>query len=163
MQYLRNAFSGWCGVTKTSIDELAAFEMATRDLVGVALRSIENAGISLPQFRLLLFLQQAGRSSSTQCAKALYVVGSSVTRLAARLHASGHLVRSADPSNRTVVILDLTAQGSRLVRRVTARRRRELRRVLDRIDPADRAACAAVLRNVHDRFDTGDQNHSVPL
>lgn len=142
-------------MTRTPVDELVAFEVATRDLVGVALRSLDQLEVSLPQFRLLVVLQEQGRSTSTECARALGVVGSSVTRLADRLHASGHLVRGADPSNRSVVTLELTALGRKLVRQVSARRRRELSRVLDRLDPAERAACASALRTLHDRLGDG--------
>lgn len=142
-----------------------AFEVATRDLVGLALRSVEALEVSLSQFRLLLVLHERGRSSSTQCAQALGVLGSSVTRLADRLHASGHLVRGADPENRSVVTLELTDSGRRVVRQVRDRRRRELRRVLDRLDPADRAACAAVLDEVHRGIgsDGADPHHRLPL
>jgi len=135
--------------SKTSADELLAFEVATRDLVGVALRSVEHLEVSLPQYRLLRMLHGVGRASSTQCAEALGVVGSSVTRLADRLHASGHLVRGVDPDNRSVVTLELTDSGRRVVRQVRSRRRRQLSRVLDRLDADKRAACAAVLQELH--------------
>jgi DNA-binding MarR family transcriptional regulator len=150
---------------RTSADELAAFEVATRDLVGLALRSVAALEVSLSQFRLLLVLHERGPSSSTQCAQALGVLGSSVTRLADRLHASGHLVRGSDPGNRSVVALELTESGRRLVRQVSSRRRRELRRVLDRLDPAQRAACAAALEVMHQIVgaDSADQHHRLPL
>lgn len=135
---------------KTSAEELAAFEVATRDLVGIALRSVEDLEVSLPQFRLLLVLQGLGRASSTQCAEALGVAGSSITRLADRLDASGHLVRGTDPANRSVVTLELTGSGRRVVRQATTGRRRELRRVLDQLDPTERAASAAVLEQLHE-------------
>jgi DNA-binding MarR family transcriptional regulator len=138
--------------TKTPVDELAAFEVAARDLVGVALRSVEHLEVSLPQFRLLLTLSEIGRSTSSDCARALGVVGSSVTRLADRLHSSGHLVRGTDSTNRSIVTLELTAQGRKLVKQVSTRRRRELSRVLDSIDADERAACATVLRKLHDHF-----------
>ncbi|MCV7236793.1 MarR family transcriptional regulator [Mycolicibacterium celeriflavum] len=140
---------------------MVAFEVATGDLVGVALRSVEQLDVSLPQFRLLLVLARAGRSTSSDCAKALGVVGSSVTRLADRLHARGYLMRGGDPANRSVVTLELTDKGRDVVRRVTAYRRRELRRVLDRIDPAERAACAAVLRTLHERFGNDDRHNAM--
>jgi len=147
--------------SKTSTDELLAFEVATRDLVGVALRSVEHLEVSLPQYRLLLLLHGLGRASSTQCAEALDVAGSSVTRLADRLHASGHLVRGMDPDNRSVVTLELTGSGRRVVRQVTTRRRRQLSQVLDRLDPGKRAACAAVLQELHRTLvDAG--THSPP-
>jgi DNA-binding MarR family transcriptional regulator len=149
-------------VTKTQVDELVAFELATRDLVGLALRSVDEAEVSLRQFRLLAVLHESGRSTSTEAAKALGVVGSSVTRLADRLHAAGFLVRGADPSNRSVVTLELTARGRRVVRRITGRRRRDLSRMLDKIDPAQRATCAAVLRTLHQHASL-DERHSARL
>ncbi|MDN5860310.1 MAG: MarR family transcriptional regulator [Pseudonocardia sp.] len=148
------------------MDELVAFEVATRDLVGVALRSVDRLEVSLPQFRLLLALDEHGRSTSTQCAHALGVVGSSVTRLADRLHASGHLIRGALPGNRSVVTLELTEAGRGVVKKVAARRRRELRRVLDRIDPAERASCVAALRMMHELLGdeyTDDLHSPMPI
>ncbi len=153
-------------VTRTPVDELSAFEVATRDLVGVALRSVEQLEISLPQFRLLSVLQERGKSTSTECAQALGVVGSTVTRLADRLDASGHLARGSDPTNRSVVTLSLTERGRKLVRQVSTKRRRELSRVLDRLDPTERAACAAALRSFHDLLaddDADDLNRPIPL
>ncbi|MGA5543771.1 MarR family winged helix-turn-helix transcriptional regulator [Mycobacterium sp. NPDC051198] len=153
-------------MTRTPVDELSAFEVATRDLVGVALRSVDQLEISLPQCRLLLVLQARGKSTSTECAQALGVVGSTVTRLADRLDASGHLTRGSDPSNRSVVTLSLTDRGRKLVRQVNTRRRRELSKVLDRLDPAERAACASVLRSFHDLLtddDADDLNRPIPL
>jgi DNA-binding MarR family transcriptional regulator len=152
--------------TKTPVDELVAFEVATRDLVGVALRSLEQVEVSLPQFRLLLTLSELGRSTSSDCARALGVVGSSVTRLADRLHSSGHLVRGTDPTNRSIVTLELTPKGRKLVKQVTTRRRRELCRALDGIDADERAACASVLRRLHDHFGddyAGDLYNPMPL
>lgn len=149
--------------TKTPADELLALEMATRDLVGVALRSVERLEVSLSQFRLLAVLQERGRSTSTQCAKVLGVAGSSVTRLADRLHASGHLARVADPSNRRIVALELTPQGRKVVKQAAAHRRRELSRVLDQIDPAERAICAAVLTALHERFSADSTAAAKPL
>lgn len=153
-------------MTRTPVDELSAFEVATRDLVGVALRSVDQLEVSLPQFRLLLVLHERGTSTSSECAQALGVVGSTVTRLADRLDASGHLTRGSDPTNRSVVTLELTSHGRKLVRQVSTRRRRELSRVLDRLDPAERAACASVLRSFHELLAADDAhplNRPIPL
>ncbi|MGE2836396.1 MarR family winged helix-turn-helix transcriptional regulator [Mycobacterium sp. SMC-4] len=148
---------------KTSAEELAAFETAVRDLAGMALRSVDKVDVTLPQFRLLSVLAQEGTLSSTECAKALGVVGSSVTRLADRLHASGHLLRCSDPANRSVVRLELTPKGRKVVQQVAADRRRQLRRILDRIDPDERAACAAVLRTLHELYADGQGAASPPV
>lgn len=150
VQYLQGGQREAAELTKTSVEELVAFEVATRDLVGAALRSVDRLEVSLPQFRLLLALHELGRSTSTRCAQALGVAGSSVTRLGDRLHASGHLIRGADPDNRSVVTLKLTRSGLRVVKQVTIRRRRELSRVLNRLEPAERASCTATLRKLHE-------------
>lgn len=144
---------GKAGPRKTTQAEVDAFAVAASDLTGLALRSVEQAEVSLPQFRLLRALAELGGASSTQAAQALGVVGSTVTRLADRLDASGHLVRGTDPGNRSVVMLELTERGRRVVRDVTAHRRRELAQVLDRLDPSERAACAAVLTTLHGLLD----------
>lgn len=130
-------------------DQILAFETATRDLVGLALRSVESLDVSLPQFRLLLTLDELGPSSSTACATALGVAGSSITRLADRLDASGHVVRGTDAANRSVVTLTLTDAGRAVVRRVTDRRRRELRHALAQLTAAEREACTAALARLH--------------
>ncbi|UQU67605.1 hypothetical protein COUCH_15605 [Couchioplanes caeruleus] len=138
----------------TSSAELIAFETATKDLVGVALRSLEllEGEVSLPQFRLMLLLAERGRTTSTQAADALGLAGSSITRLGDRLNTSGHLLRGTDPANRSVVTLELTARGHDLVAQVTNRRRQELSRALDGLEPSERAACARGLRALHERL-----------
>ncbi|GAA4672443.1 MarR family winged helix-turn-helix transcriptional regulator [Gordonia humi] len=152
---------------EATLDELVAFETATRDLVGLALRSVDQVEMSLPQFRLLLVLDELGPSSSVRCARALGVVGSSITRLADRLDASGHLVRGADPANRSIVVLTLTDAGRDVVRAVTDFRRRELRAALGVLTPAERAACTAALRGLHGALDReavdDDRRRHVPI
>ncbi|NLG45239.1 MarR family transcriptional regulator [Gordonia sp. (in: high G+C Gram-positive bacteria)] len=129
--------------------EIDAFETATRDLVGLALRSVQDLDVSLSQYRLLLTIHELGPSSSSACAAALGVVGSSITRLADRLRASGHLVRGTDPDNRSIVTLHLTDAGRDVVRNVNERRRRDLHTALTQLNPDARAACAAALQHLH--------------
>lgn len=129
--------------------EVDAFETATRDLVGLALRSVHDLDVTLSQYRLLLTLHDLGPSSSSACAAALGVVGSSITRLADRLLASGHLVRGTHPDNRSMVTLHLTDAGRQVVDEVNDNRRRELRRALAHLDPEVRAACTSALRQLH--------------
>jgi DNA-binding MarR family transcriptional regulator len=145
--------AGDSGTRRTPVDraELQAFEVATRDLAGLALRSIDQVGdeISLPQFRLLLVVHEHGPCSSNEVARAMGLAASSITRLADRLTAAGHVVRGADPANRSIVTLDLTASGRALLRKVTRRRQRELTTLLEHLDPLTRAACAEGLRALH--------------
>jgi DNA-binding MarR family transcriptional regulator len=134
-----------------SDEEIQAFQRATRDLIGVALRSVEllEGEVSLPQLRLLLVLNDLGRSPSSRVAHALGLGASSVTRLADRLFASGHITRGSDPHHRSVVTLELTGHGHRLVARVLQWRHAELERILTRLSPEQRATTAAGLRAFH--------------
>lgn len=129
-------------------DMVEVLEDATRVLVGVALRSLDVLGgrVSLPQFRLLAVLDDLGQARSGRVARALGLEASTVTRLADRLVAAGHVTRGSDPGHRGVVTLELTASGRQLVTSVAAWRHRELARILGRLAPADRTAATAALR-----------------
>lgn len=134
----------------STADEIAAFTAASRDLVGVALRSIAPEDLTVPQFRLLLVLHEKGTASSSNVARALGLAPSSVTRMADRLVEAGQVARGASPEHRGVVTLSLTTAGNAVVDRVLERRRTELAAVLDCLSPELRAACAEGLRAVHD-------------
>ena len=123
-------------------------QAATRVLAGIALKSVDvlDGAVSLPQLRLLAVLADLGPARSGEVARALGLEASTVTRLADRMVAAGHVRRGSDPGHRGVVTLELTASGRRLVAKVAAWRRRELAHVLGRLSPRDRAAVTRALR-----------------
>ncbi len=125
-------------------------QAATRVLAGVALRSLDvlDGAVSLPQFRVLAVLAGLGRARSTWVARALGLDASTVTRLADRLVAAGHVVRGSDPGNRTVVTLELSGTGQNLVTEVTRWRQRELARIVRQLEPGERDMLTAALRRL---------------
>jgi DNA-binding MarR family transcriptional regulator len=127
-----------------------ALQAATRVLAGVALRSLDMLGgtVTLPQFRVLAVLADLGRTRSGRVARALGLEASTVTRLADRLVASGHVTRGSDPYHRGVVTLALTRDGRHLVDRVQGWRRGELSRILSSLASADREAATRALRQL---------------
>jgi DNA-binding MarR family transcriptional regulator len=122
-------------------------QAATRMLAGVALRSTDalDAGVTLPQFRLLAVLADLGPSPSGRAAKALGLDRSTITRLGDRLVAAGYVRRGSDPGHRGVVTLDLTPAGRSLVDRAAAWRRQELSRIMGRLPAPDRDAVISAL------------------
>lgn len=122
-------------------------QAATRVLAGVALRSLDvlDSAVTLPQFRLLAVLADLGPVPSGQAARALGLDPSTVTRLADRMVAAGHVTRGTDPQHRGVVTLELTASGRGLVAAADAWRRQELARILDRLPPSEQQAVTAAL------------------
>jgi DNA-binding MarR family transcriptional regulator len=122
-------------------------QAATRMLAGVALRSLDtlDTAVTLPQFRLLAVLADLGPVPSGQAARTLGLDPSTVTRLAGRMVAAGHVTRGTDPRHRGVVTLALTPSGSALVAAADAWRRRELARIMARLTPAEQAAATTAL------------------
>lgn len=132
--------------------ELAAgtaevLQAVTRVLAGVALRSLEvlDAAVTLPQFRLLAVLDDLGPVPSGQAAQTLGLDRSTITRLADKMVAAGHVTRGTDPRHRGVVTLEVTASGRDLVAAAREWRQRELARILARLTPAEQAAVTASL------------------
>jgi DNA-binding MarR family transcriptional regulator len=122
-------------------------QAATRVLAGVALRSLDvlDAAVTLPQFRLLAVLADLGPVPSGRAARTLGLDPSTITRLADRMVAAGHVARGTDSQHRGVVTLELTASGRDLVAAADAWRRRELARIMARLAPPERAAVTAAL------------------
>lgn len=122
--------------------DVAALEMMTRALIGIALEAIssEGDGVTLPQFRLLLALEGLGRVPSSRLAAQLGLAASAITRMADRLEHAGLLRRGTDQSNRCIVTVELTPSGRRLVSRALAHRHDRIAAVLDRMSPDERAA-----------------------
>lgn len=151
---------------KRSIEPaIAALQSITRDLLGLAVRSVDEVGeVSLPQMRLLFAIHDEGQVSCTQLAHVLGLSGSSVTRLADKLVTSGHVVRH-NGSSRSVVELELTDHGHEVIDGVLAWRSRELRRTLTKLDAQALRELTTGLELLHTglqgRFD--DVHGPVPL
>jgi DNA-binding MarR family transcriptional regulator len=116
---------------------------ASRALLAVVARSLAPVldQVTLPQFRALVVL-----SSSTtplrngDLAAALGVHPSTFSRAADRLVAGGWVSRVENPGSRRETLIELTAEGRALVATVTRRRRAEIKRILSRLEPAQRDA-----------------------
>lgn len=141
-----------------------ALQHVTRDLLGLAVRSVDEVGeVSLPQMRLLFALRDAGQCSCTQLAHVLDVSGSSVTRLADRLVASGHVARSADPHSRSRVLLALTEHGDEVIDAVLAWRSRELTRALHSLDAPTLDSLTHTLEVLHERLQRRHHDLTGPV
>jgi DNA-binding MarR family transcriptional regulator len=122
--------------------DVAALEMMTRALIGIALEAIssEGDGVTVPQFRLMLALEGLGRVPSSKLAAQLGLAASAITRMVDRLERAGLVQRGTERSNRSIVTVQLTPVGRGLVDRALAHRHKRIAMVLDRMSPDDRAA-----------------------
>jgi DNA-binding MarR family transcriptional regulator len=130
--------------TKTADDSLDAITdallTASRLLVGISARSIAEVddSITIPQFRTLVILSSRGSMNLATLAGVLDVQPSTVGRMVDRLVNADLVDRQQHPSSRRELMVKLTPRGQRLVRKVTARRRDELARVVDRMPLRER-------------------------
>jgi DNA-binding MarR family transcriptional regulator len=129
--------------TVTQEQELAdAVLTASRVLVAVAARSLaaHEGEISLQQYRALVVLASRGPQRPRDLALALGVDPSTATRLCDRLVQKHLISRRRQGQDRREVRLDLTPSGDELIASVTARRRAEIKRIVDAVPPGKRAA-----------------------
>jgi DNA-binding MarR family transcriptional regulator len=129
--------------------ELAeAFVTASRALIGLAVRSVDDAPaeVTVTQHRVLVLLAARGDLTIGELAVGMGVNPSSATRYCDRLQRLGLVARTPSVDDRRVVRVGLTAAGAALVDAVTARRREEVEKVLDRMSVPD---TRAVLEALH--------------
>ena len=138
------------GARKKLAEQVDVLQAATRVLAGIALRSIDvlDGAVTLPQFRLLAVLAERAPSRSSDAARALGLDASSVTRLADRLVAAGYVARGSEPGNRSVVTLELTPDGQKLVSQVEDWRQAELTRIMGKLTARDRGRMTTMLRQL---------------
>ncbi|MGC5533609.1 MarR family winged helix-turn-helix transcriptional regulator [Streptomyces sp. SR-10] len=120
---------------------------ASRLLVAVSARSLAEVEdrVTLPQFRMLVVLSSRGATKLVALAELLGVAPSTAMRMVDRLIAAGLADRQTNPDNRRETLLRLTEEGRRTVENVTARRRREIASIVERLAPHQRTALIEAL------------------
>jgi DNA-binding MarR family transcriptional regulator len=122
----------------------------TRPLVGIGIRSVQSAsaGVTLPQYRVLVLLEDNGELSVGAIALELGINPSNATRVCDRLERLGLITRAASFQDRRSVLVAITRSGRKVVAAVIAERRRELARVVERLDGSASDALVRALEEV---------------
>jgi DNA-binding MarR family transcriptional regulator len=123
------------GHASTSARSADAVRAAAR-LAKVAGSALADAELTLPQYRVLVFLVPRGRPA-THVAALLGVTPSTVTSVVDGLVQRGMVERSADERDRRRVVLSLTPFGLATVERGDQVVGAGLDRLLARLDPPD--------------------------
>lgn len=138
------------------VDELVtALLTASRALVAVSVKSLQELGesVTIPQFRTLVVLSTHGEINLNRLAEILDVNSSSAMRMVDRLLAIGLVTRRENPDNRRHTLIGVSDGGLELVRKVNARRRREIKKVVARMPENDRDTLVRALRAFADAAD----------
>ena len=73
--------------------------------------------LTLPQFTALSVLNARGRSSNAQLAERSFITPQSANEVVKTMESNGWVMRESDPTNRRIVLLQLTPAGKALLRR----------------------------------------------
>ncbi len=131
-----------------SLDAITdALLTASRLLVAISARSIAlvDDTITIPQFRTLVILSNEGPVNLATLAGLLDVQPSTIGRMVDRLVSAGLIDRRAHPTSRRELVAELTARGRRVVQKVTANRRNELARVVEKMPARERRGLVRAL------------------
>ena len=120
---------------------------ASRLLVAISARSIAlvDDTITIPQFRTLVLLSNEGPVNLATLAALLDVQPSTIGRMVDRLVSAGLIDRRAHPTSRRELVAELTPRGRRVVKKVTANRRKELARVVEKMPARERRGLVRAL------------------
>lgn len=122
---------------------------ASRIMVNILAESLMHegvGGITVPQFRILDMIRNLTDKPS-EIARMLDVSPPAITFLLEKLEERGLARRTFSTSDRRRVELELTPEGTDLVRRVNAFRKRYLNRILAGMDDAARSQLESSLQS----------------
>lgn len=108
--------------------------------------ALAEHGLTLPQFTALSVLNARGRSSNAQLAERSFITPQSANEVVKTMEANGWVMREADPTNRRIVLLQLTAAGKALLERCEETADRVERTMLEDMDDDDAQALRAMLQ-----------------
>jgi DNA-binding MarR family transcriptional regulator len=127
--------------TDESLDAITdSLLTASRLLVAISAHSIAQVDetITIPQFRTLVILSSRGPMNLATLAGLLGVQPSATGRMVDRLVGAGLIDRLPHPSSRRELLAALTTRGRSVVRQVTAQRRTEIARIVEKMPPPER-------------------------
>ncbi|MGB8197227.1 MAG: MarR family transcriptional regulator [Acidimicrobiales bacterium] len=121
--------------------------LASRALVAVAARSLSDVAdeVTLAQYRTLVVLASLGPQSLAGLADAVRVTPATATRMCDRLVRKKLIVRRTERGDRRQLRVGLTDTGRDLVKSVSERRRREIKRILADVPLKDQALLVRAL------------------
>jgi len=112
---------------------------AYRSMAAFVEHSIAALDIGLSDFMILEALLHKGPLTMSELCEAALITNASMTAAIDRLEGRAFVERAADKQDRRVRRVQLTAQGTALIKRLYARHERDLDEVMSAVLPAERA------------------------
>jgi MarR family transcriptional regulator, 2-MHQ and catechol-resistance regulon repressor len=121
---------------------------AYRSMAAFVERSVSALNIGLSDFMILEALLHKGPLTMTELCEAALITNASMTAAIDRLEEREFVERVASKEDRRVRRVQLTAQGSALIKRLYARHERDLDDVMSAIPAAERAELRRRLKTI---------------
>ncbi len=123
--------------SKIDQDEVSRLRMAVLR-VARRLRQHVHSGVTPSQLAALGTLDHRGPLTLGELASCENITSPSMSRIVTALEDDGYVTRSTDPSDRRLVLLDLTPKANRELQRIRRERSELLARLLDKLDDPTR-------------------------
>ena len=125
-----------------------AFRSVARMLRETSQETLAPWDISPSHFRALRVLSHHGAMRLSDLSVRLHIAPRSATEVVNALEARGLVGRRPDPHDRRATLVELTGQGTGVLRAIRAARGTEAERFFGRLSPADRDHLARILREL---------------
>lgn len=120
--------------------------------IRVHMRRSRGPGISVPQFRVLTFLNRTEGASLSAAADRVGLSLPAMSRLVDGLVDRRLIRREESETDRRFVVLRLTSEGKDLVRMARAATQAHLAEALEELTPTQRAQVSAAMQTLHEVF-----------
>lgn len=121
---------------------------AYRSMAAFVERSVASLDIGLSDFMILEALLHKGPLTMSELCDAALITNASMTAAIDRLEERAFVERIADKQDRRVRRVQLTAQGTALIKRLYVRHERDLDEVMSGVHPSERAELRRGLKTI---------------
>jgi DNA-binding MarR family transcriptional regulator len=146
-------------LAEPDVDELITLLFQTLSGLRRQQRREAEAGLGPSHHMLLWRLKPRGRfeapwpqgpSRVSDLAQALQLTPAAITQLVADLERRGYVRRDRDERDRRAVVVSLTQAGEEVLAEHRQRRRSEMQRLVEALDPQDRQALVRILHRIRE-------------
>lgn len=123
-----------------------------REISKLQANELYKGKITLPQFFILEYLGRKSEAKMTDLASFMKVSTAAMTGFVDRLVRDKYVVRSSNLKDRRIVTIQLTKQGSQLVKKINEQRRQMFIKMFGRINEADRQDYLRILMQIRDNL-----------
>lgn len=106
--------------------------------------------ITLPQFFILNYVYENGESKMTDLARFVKVTSAAMTGVIDRLVKYDYVLRVAEPRDRRIIKIKLTAKGGGLIKKINQQRRSMVINIFGKISAAERDEYLRILSRIRD-------------